>query len=602
MRTVETQKYSVQQPLIETVLAWIKNNDIAIPEIQRPFVWDASKVRDLIDSLYNGYPIGYLITWKNPDVRLKDGKVAEGKKVLIDGQQRVTALTAAIVGEQVINKDYKRVRIKISFNPLEDKFEVFNTAIAKDNNWIADISILFRPEYSFLNIVNEYCEKNSIQNPDIIFEKLDKLKKITQRQIGLIELSGDLDIEIVTEIFIRINSQGVVLSQADFAMSKIASDERNNGHILRKCIDYFCHLAVAPDFYDFIRDNDREFAKTDYFQKMSWLKNENDDLYDPDYSDLLRVSFTSEFNRGKLADLVSLLSGRNFEKKTFEDEIAKQSFEKLEKGILNFINETNFKRFLMIIRSAGFISSALIRSQNTLNFAYILFLKLRDLKYSPDEIEHYVRRWFVLSVLTGRYSGSPESMFDFDIRNISSKGISDVLKDVESAELSDAFWSFGLVQNLETSVASSPYFLAFVASQIKSRDKGFLSKDITVSDLIEYKGDVHHIFPKEYLKQKGLKKSDYNQIANYVYMQSEINIQIGKRAPGDYLNSVFEQCMNGAKVKLGAINNLDDLKQNLKENCIPEETRYMTADDYPEFLKIRRQLIAQKLKEYYFKL
>ena len=134
MKIIETQKYSVQQPLIETVLAWIRNKDIAIPEIQRPFVWDASKVRDLIDSLYNGFPIGYLINWKNPDVRLKDGNVSEGKKVLIDGQQRVTALTAAIVGEQVINKDYKRVRIKISFNPLEDKFEVFNTAIAKDSN------------------------------------------------------------------------------------------------------------------------------------------------------------------------------------------------------------------------------------------------------------------------------------------------------------------------------------------------------------------------------------------------------------------------------------------------------------------------------------
>ena len=245
MKTIETQKYSVQQPLIETVLAWIRNKDIAIPEIQRPFVWDASKVRDLIDSLYNGFPIGYLITWKNPDVRLKDGKVAEGKKVLIDGQQRVTALTAAIVGEQVINKDYKRVRIKISFNPIEDKFEVFNTAIAKDSNWISDIAILFSAESSFLNIVKDYCDKNALENPDDIFEKMDKLKKITQRQIGLIELSGDLDIEVVTEIFIRINSQGVVLSQADFAMSKIASDELNNGHILRKCIDYFCHLSVA---------------------------------------------------------------------------------------------------------------------------------------------------------------------------------------------------------------------------------------------------------------------------------------------------------------------------------------------------------------------
>src|SRR5690606_9182719 len=160
---------------------------------------------------------------------------------------------------------------------------------------------------------------------------------------------------------------------------------------------------------------------SEYFRKMSWLKDEQDDIYDPAYTDLLRVAFTSEFNRGKLSDLVSLLSGRNFETRTFEEEIAKQSFEKLENGILNFINENNFKKFIMIIRSAGFISSSLIRSQNALNFAYILYLKLRSLNYNQSEIEKYVRRWFVLSVLTGRYSGSPESAIDFDIRSISAK-------------------------------------------------------------------------------------------------------------------------------------------------------------------------------------
>lgn len=602
MKTVETQKYSVQQPLIETVLAWIKNNEIAIPEIQRPFVWNSTKVRDLIDSLYNGYPIGYLITWKNPDVRLKDGKISEGKKVLIDGQQRVTALTAAIVGEPVINKDYKRVKIIISFNPVEDKFEVLNTAIEKDSNWLPDISILFNPNYSFLKIVQDYCSKNPEADQDLIFEKMDKLKRITQRQFGLIELSADLEIDIVTEIFIRINSQGVVLSQADFAMSKIAADEKNNGHNLRKCIDYFCHLAVAPEFYEFIKQNDAEFAKTIYFQKMSWLKDENDDLYDPDYSDLLRVAFTSEFNRGRLSDLVSLLSGRNFEKKTFEEEIAKQSFETLEKGILSCINENNFKRFLMIIRSAGFISSTLIRSQNVLNFAYIIFLKLRSLKYPPEKIEYYVKRWFVMSILTGRYSGSPESMFDLDIKNISSKGIEEVLGNLESAELSDAFWDFGLVQNLESSVASSPYFHVFIASQVKNGDKGFLSKDITVTDLVKFKGDVHHIFPKDYLKKNGFKKSDYNQIANYAYMQSEINIQIGNRAPNDYLKKVYEQCTSNKNQKFGAITSLEELSMNLRSNCIPPETMDMSANDYIDFLKLRRKLMATKMKNYYFSL
>jgi hypothetical protein len=310
-------------------------------------------------------------------------------------------------------------------------------------------------------------------------------------------------------------------------MSKIAANESYGGTNLRKFIDYFCHLAVAPEFYAHITEVDNDFATTDYFQKMSWLKNEKEDLYDPDYSDLLRVAFTSEFNRGKLADLVSLLSGRNFETRTYEEEIVKESFTTLEKGILNFINETNFKKFLMIIKSAGFISPKLIRSQNALNFAYILYLKLKSQNYNPADIGTYVCKWFVLSILTGRYSGSPESKFDFDIKNVSSKDIKDYLKSIENAELSDAFWDTALVQNLDTSASSSPNFNVYLAAQVKSNDKGFLSKDITVRDLISHMGDIHHVFPRDYLKKNGLKKGQYNQIANYVYMQSEINIQVG---------------------------------------------------------------------------
>ncbi|HFX1254611.1 TPA: DUF262 domain-containing protein, partial [Pseudomonas aeruginosa] len=125
---MSAQKYSVNQHLIETLLSWVKSGEIAIPEIQRPFVWDATKVRDLMDSLYQGFPVGYIIAWRNPTVKLKDGSLAEGKKVLIDGQQRVTALTAAIAGQQVVNQDYQQVRIRIAFHPIEERFEVSNPA------------------------------------------------------------------------------------------------------------------------------------------------------------------------------------------------------------------------------------------------------------------------------------------------------------------------------------------------------------------------------------------------------------------------------------------------------------------------------------------
>ncbi|MCK9426350.1 MAG: DUF262 domain-containing protein [Ignavibacteriaceae bacterium] len=598
---MKTQKYSVNQHLIETILAWVKSGEIAIPEIQRPFVWDASKVRDLMDSLYQGYPIGYLIAWKNPNVRLKDGHSAEGKKILIDGQQRVTALTAAILGQKIINKDYKRARITISFHPLEERFEVFNTAIAKDAHWFPDIAILFQPETNLFTLVNDYCSKNPDISQELIFNRFDLLKKLITKQIGLIELDSDLDIEVVTEIFIRINSQGVVLSQADFAMSKIASNELYNGSIIRKSIDYFCHLAIAPEFYNIISEIDTEFTASDYFKKMSWLRNENDDIYDPAYTDLLRVAFTSEFNRGRLSDLVSLLSGRNFETRTFEETIAQQSFKQLENGILNFINESNFKKFVMIIRSAGFVSSSLIRSQNTLNFAYIVYLKLRQLNYNQAEIERYVRKWFVMSVLTGRYSSSPESVFDFDIKSISSKPFQEFLQNVESAELSEAFWDSSLVQSLDTSVSSSPFFNVYLAAQVRANDKGFLSRDISVDDLITHMGDIHHVFPKEYLKRNGLKRAEYNQIANYVYMQSEINIKIGSKAPNDYFSDILKQC-EGDKLKYGSIDSKELLENNLVQNCIPVSIYELDVNSYEQFLIERRKLISSKIRDYYLNL
>lgn len=595
------QRYSVNQHPVQTLLTLIKSNEIAIPEIQRPFVWSATKVRDLIDSLYEGYPIGYLIAWKNPNTKLKDGTSAEGKRILVDGQQRVTALMAAVLGEQVVNKDYKRVKITIAFHPKSRKFEVSNPAIAKDKTWIADIAEVFSSKVKILKFVNAYCKKNKDSNQDDIFESIEMLRGIVNNHIGLIELNSDLDIETVTEIFIRINSQGVVLSQADFAMSKIAVNETYGGNQLRKCIDYFCHLAIAPEFYQQLIDLDPTFSKTEYFKKMSWLKNENDDLYDPSYTDMLRVAFTSQFKRGRLEDLVALLSGRNFETRDYEERIVEQSFQRLEIGLLHFMRETEFKRFIMILRSAGFVEASLIRSQNTINFAYIVYLVLKDRKVDPGKIESYVRKWFVMSILTGRYSSSPESAFDQDIRRIDELGAAKCLSDIETAELSDSFWKSSLPLQMNTSVSSSPYFNVYLASQVYDNDKGFLSRDITVRELITHKGDVHHLFPKNYLKKNGLTRAKYNQIANYVMMQSEINIAVGDKAPSVYFTKLLKHCNDG-KAAYGAITDPEQMKANFAMHCIPDGMENKDIEHYDEFLNERRKLMAMKMKKYYSKL
>jgi hypothetical protein len=551
-----------------------------------------------MDSLYQGYPIGYLIAWRNPNVRLKDGSRSMGKRILIDGQQRVTALMATLLGEAVVDKDYRKTHIRIAFQPQKRLFEVSNPAIEKDKAWIADIAKVFAPEFKFLNAVNEYSQRNAIDDIDAIHESLEALKGILNNPIGLIELNANLDIETVTEIFIRINSAGVVLSQADFAMSKIASNETYGGHTLRKAIDYFCHMAVAPEFYEQLIEADKKFTETDYFQKMTWLRHEIDEIYDPSYTDMLRVAFTSEFKRGRLQDLVALLSGRNFETRGYEERIAEDSFKRLRQGVFNFMNETHFKRFVMILRSAGFVDASMIRSQNAVNFAYIVYLHLRAQGESAARIESYIRRWFVLSVLTGRYSASPESSFDQDIRQINELGFGEYLHRAENADLSDAFWQFALPQQLGTSFVTNPSFKVFLAAQVKMQERGFLSRDITVQDLIVHKGDYHHIFPRDYLKKHGLTRGRYNQVANYVMTQSEINIAIGNRPPHKYFQEFFDQC-NGSGLKYGGISEKSDLLANLEGNCVPHDPELLTLEGYDSFLERRRSLMAMKIKAYY---
>lgn len=592
------QLYSVNQHPIETLLTWINSGEIAIPEIQRPFVWNAAKVRDFIDSLYCGYPVGFLIAWRNPDIRLKDGTQSTGKRILIDGQQRVTALLAALLGKEIVDKDYKRRRITIAFHPGEEKFEVTNPAISRDRGWIAEIAKIFASDTKILRLVDEYCQANQSVDKDEIYERMERLRGIRNNSLGLIELNADLDVETVAEIFVRINSQGVPLNAADFAMSQMAASEQYNGHQLRKCIDYFCHLAIAPEAYADLA-KDKEFVNTDYFRAMQWLKHEKKDLYDPSYTDMLRVAFTAEFKRGRLEDLVALLSGRNFETRAFEDAIAENSFRRLEGAILRYMNETDFKRFIMILRSAGFVDVSMIRSQNTVNFAYILYLTLRAQGTKPSEIEMLVRRWFVMSVLTGRYTGSPESAFGLDIRNIDEQDASSYLDSVERAELSDAFWDVGLPQQMDTPVASSPYFNVFLASQVKANNKGFLSRDHTVQNLLEGLSHIHHVFPRGYLKKNGLSRNRYNQIANYVVMQSEINIAIGDDPPATYFQALWKQCESGKPQYVGSITAADQLRANLAAHCIPQGMEEAGVHDYNKFLQERRALMAAKIRDYY---
>lgn len=595
---MSTQRYSVTPHPIETLLTWVKSGEIAIPEIQRPFVWEATKVRNLLDSLYQGYPVGYLIAWRNPTIRLKDGTSSAGKRILIDGQQRVTALMAALLGREVLTRDYETVRIRIAFHPQEERFEVANPAIRKDAAWIEDVAAVFSPDASLTELTDAYTHANPAADRRMVSRVLERLRKIINNHVGVIELADDLDIETVTEIFIRVNSAGTELSQADFAMSKIAVNETHGGNLLRKAIDYFCHLAVAPEFLGRIEKADTAFAASEFLPQMRWLKDVNDDIYDPTYTDMLRVAFTSEFGRGKLQDLVALLSGRNFQTKQFEDAIAEESFGKLKKGVLAFINKTHFERMTMILRSAGFVTSDLIGGRNAVNFAYVLYLRGRAEGMPAADLERWVRRWYAMSILRGRYTGSPETAFDFDIRQIETRGLERYVDAVIGNELPDSFWTGMLPQLMDTSSSNSPYFLAYQAAQVKLGDKGFLSRDISVRDLLLNRSDVHHVYPKQVLKAQGLARGRYNQIANFVLTQSEINIAIGSKPPERYFAELAEQVAGGRKL-YGGIAGADELRANLRANCVPDSLLDGAIPDYDSFLEQRRALMALKIKTWF---
>lgn len=591
-------KYSVHQQPVETLLSWIKSGEIAIPEIQRPFVWKAAKVRDLIDSLYQGYPVGYIITWRNQDVKLKNGELSAGKKVLIDGQQRITALTAAIIGQRVLNKNYKEINITIAFNPLNEKFEVLNKAYEKSPEWINNINPIVNDEITISKARKAYMELNPDVDEDLVERRIESLKEIKNKQIGIIELAAGLDIDTVTEIFIRINGKGVVLSNADFVMSKIAADEEHEGNKMRKMVDYFCRLIVDKGFHKHMLDNDKSYLETNYYKGVKWMATGKDDLYVPDYIDMLRVAFTFKFSRGKFSDLVALLSGRNFATRTFEMEIAKTSYKNLAEGLLSFVNQTNYQRFLMIVKSTGLINAKLISSKNSLNFAYALYLKLREDGLGESETQGYVKRWLIMSILIGRYSGSAESRIDEDIKQIEEKGIAEYLTLMEQTHLGEGYWDFGIINDLDSSSVNNNAYNIYLAAQNNANAVAFLSKNMKISSLIEQRGDIHHIFPRKYLIDHGYSQKAYNQVANFVYTEQSTNIKVGKLEPKQYLDKVKSDIDKGTN-EISTLDNKELLKENLTQNDIPETLHEATHTSYQAFLVSRRALMSKRIKAYY---
>lgn len=595
-------QYSVDSRTIDNVIGYIKDGQIAIPEIQRPFVWEGSKIRDLIDSLYHGYPVGYLIVWQNPNMKDKSGHLTIGKKIMIDGQQRVTAIMTAIVGMKVLDENFKEKVHKIAFNPFaaenESPFEVQSAAHLKDKKWIPDISVLFSPSFDPFTFIDEYCQANPEMQRSALNKLILAVQNIRNAPIGIINLSDSLTIDEVTEIFIRINSQGKSLTQADFVMSTIAADSKYGGNVLRKAIDYFCHLGVSHEFINHI-DQDKEFVSSDYYNQVRWYAHFNEPLLSFTFDDLIRVAFMTQYHRAKLASLTDLLHGRNFETRSYEDSIQADTFERFTEGVRMFMDKYSMQQFAEALRSAGFVFRRLVKGRMALNFAYMLFLRLRkDPQIDKLKVNHFVQKWYVMSVLTGRYASSPETQMERDLRSIKDKGFRAFFDEV-MANYGVDFWDVTVPQLLQTSSITAPAFNVFLAAQCKNTEDSFLGNGSKVRDLLE-SADIHHLFPKKHLQKNGIKAVvQYNQVANLAVLSRPVNIAISDNPPSYYMQEVFDHCSRGQESKYTTLSTWNDVLNNCRQNCLPPDFKDMMIVDYDRFLEKRRVLMAQKIRDFF---
>lgn len=587
--------YKITQYSVNNILNYVENDQIAIPEIQRPFVWKGKEVRDLIDSLYEGYPIGYLIVWQNSQVRIRGFGKGGTRKILIDGQQRVTALMAALLGKEVLDEQYRSHRIRIAFQPLasgeQERFAVNEGEYDDLPEWIPDISEIFRRDFSFRQFEKEYQERNEGVDTTGLEQAIDTLKGIVKHQVGIIELSFLLDIDVVSEIFIRINLQGKPLNQEDFAMSKISVNEQYDGDRIRNSIDYFCHLLKEPAFLSILNANEADFMKTEYGSALTWLGEGNHFSYIPNYADVLKVVLIACFGKTRVGDLVNLLSGKTSHKGQVSKKLSEESFRKLGAGVLAFTSEKNFRGFAEALDRAGYCSSRLMYSQSLLNYCYAMYLIMDMEGLDEEKKASLIGRWMTMCLVTGHYQNSPDSTIAKDCEEIRSVGFESYLRQMEELRMTDAFFEGVLPDKFSTTTVRTAPFLAFIAAQCTSGAHSLYSETETLREVYQNKVESYQILPKAYLEKCGFKTREiYGQVANVAYISKEVKGIVKKQSPAEY------------KEKLAEVLSEEQISRSLKENAIPESIFQADADSVERILADRRLAMAQKIKEYYYSL
>lgn len=567
---------------LNALVKYIGLGDIGLPDIQRPFVWKNAKVRDLFDSMYKGYPVGYLLFWQNSvreDTRVigTDSKQKPPRLMIVDGQQRLTSLYAVVKDVPVFRDNFESERIQIAFNPLEEKFEVTDAAIRRDKVFIPDISLLWSEKTDLFEVVDDYLESLSASR-EVSEDERKRIRKAISKLHGLVnfpftalELAADIDEEAVSDVFVRINSKGTPLNQADFILT-LMSVFWDEG---RAALESFCRDARTP--------SKGEASPFNHF-------------IDPSPDQLLRVAIGVAFKRARLKYVYSILRGKDLETEKFSEERRVQQFDLLKNAQERTLNLQYWHDFMNCIRQAGFRSGKMISSQNNLIFSYILYLIGRtEYKVAEFDLRRTIARWFFMSSVTGRFASSPESAMDFDLARLRNVGTADefvqMLNHVCDITLTSDFWSVSLPNDLATSSPRSPSLFAYHAALVLLDARALFSK-LRVSELLDpalqanrSAVERHHLFSKGYLSTLGITATrDTNQIANYALVEWGDNARISDQAPADYLPEM--------KARFGS----NDLDQMYKYHALPNNWEHL---EYHEFLEKRRELIAQVISEGY---
>ncbi|MBX7494261.1 DUF262 domain-containing protein [Qipengyuania sp. 6B39] len=572
---------------LSSLLHFIDVGDIGLPDIQRPFVWKNAKVRDLFDSMYRGFPVGYLLFWENTatngakQIGMDDKQREAPARLIVDGQQRLTSLYAVFRGQKVLDENYAFRQIEIAFRPRDGKFEVADAAIRRDAEWIPNISELWSSGASSRKLVNSFIDKLaekselSDEEEEHIAHNLDRLFDLQKYPFTALEIAQSVDEEQVADIFVRINSEGVKLNQADFILT-LLSVFWDKG---RADLEAFCRQARVP----------AKGSDTSPFNHF----------LEPDPDQLLRVAVALAFNRGRLKSVYQVLRGKDPDTGEYDPQRRQDQFDVLAEAQTHVLNLNNWHQYFKALVGAGFRSGELVSSVNALLFGYAFYLigKVR-FGLAEHQLQKAIGRWFFFASLTGRYTSSPETVMDGDLARIREISTGDAfmswLDGEITSELTNDYWQITLPSEFDSSSARNPQLFAFFAAQNRLGAPVLFSHK-TVADMLDPTVKAtkkalerHHLFPKAWLEKQGVEdQRSRNQMANYALVEWPDNIDISDKAPSDYVPELQTRFSD------------NDWQTMHRLHALPDEWQAMP---YDEFLGERRKRMARIVREGFEKL